>query len=348
MIKMENAKYRSYLFNYSSSYSGGGLKRLMGYISWFHRHGGAHFIVNKRLDGQLAKFDANTYHYVDISALDKFLNKQTYVKEIIASIGRCDFYYSYNVPMKDFRANVSWFHLSNVLPLCGTRGLSIPSRRRIELWWLGVLTKQGLRYCDFTSAESDFSLNLLGLDNGIKRIVSPNGADNQLKFVSSHSNDNSEQLAVVVGTYFHKSIDESYRVYQHLRRSNPILKLVIIGDQSTIPDHVKQDPSVILKGIIEQDKTLQMLSSARFYINTSLVENSWNAASEGAILAQESIVSKIPPHLELLEGSEFTELDEIKTRNPMLRITRDQVDLDKLKIWDEVISDMIQTAEKKV
>ena len=347
IIKMKKAKYQNYLFNFSSSYSGGGLKRLMAYIGWFHRHGGAHFIVNKRLEGQLARFDANTYCYVDISALDKFLNKQTYVEEVIARIGKCDFYFSYNVPMKHFRANVSWFHLSNVLPLFGTRGLSIPSRRRIELWWLGLLTKKGLHYCDFVSAESEFSLNLLGIGDSTKRTISTNGSDNELE-VMLRRGDDAERLAVVVGTYFHKNIGDSYKVYQYLKRSDPSLNLVIIGDEITVPDYVKKDPSVTLKGIVKHDKALQILSSARFYISASLIENSWNAASEGAILAQESIVSMIPPHLELLEGSKFTELDEMKTINPMLRITKDQVNADKLKTWGEVISDMLLAAEKKI
>lgn len=346
MIKMKNVKYRNYLFNFSSSYSGGGLKRLMAYMNWFHQRGGAHFIVNKRLDGELKCFDANTFHYVDICAFDKFINKQTYVEKIIASIGRCEFYYSYNVPMKDFRANVSWFHLSNVLPLCGTRGLSIPSRRRIELWWLGIITKKGLRYCNIASAESEFSTKLLGVDGVRKRTISANGADNELEIVARRNNQNTEQIAVVVGTYFHKNIEDSYTVYRHLKRCNPRLKFVIIGDQNTIPDNVKQDPSVNLKGIIEHNEALQILSRARFYISTSLIENSWNAASEGAVLAQESIISKIPPHLELLEGAEFTELDEIETRSTMLGIKRDQIDLDKLKTWDEIISNMVETSKK--
>jgi hypothetical protein len=343
---MKDMKYRNYLFNFSSSYSGGGLKRLMAYISWFHRRGGAHFIVNKRLDGALKCFDANTYHYVDISALDKFLNKQTYVEEIIASIGRCAFYYSYNVPMKDFRANVSWFHLSNVLPLCSTRGLSIPTRRRIELWWLGVITKQGFRYCDFASAESEFSLKLLGVDGVIKRTISTNGGDNEIEVMSGRDDRNIEQLAVIVGTYFHKNIEDSYTVYRHLKRSNPCLQLVIIGNQNTVPNNVKRCPSVNLKGIIKHDEALQILSRARFYINTSLIENSWNAASEGVALAQESIISKIPPHLELLEGAKFKELDEIKTRSPMIGVARDQINLNKLKTWNEIISNMIEILEK--
>jgi hypothetical protein len=346
MIKMKNVKYRNYLFNFSSSYSGGGLKRLMAYISWFHLRGGAHFIVNKRLNGELTCFDANTYHYVDIRALDKFLNKQTYVKDIMASIGRCEFYYSYNVPMKDFRTNVNWFHLSNVLPLCGTRGLSIPARRRIELWWLGVITKKGLLYCDVASAESEFSLKFLGVDSVKKRTISANGADTELEIMARRNDQNTEQLAVVVGTYFHKNIEDSYTIFQHLKRSNPCLKFVIIGDQSTIPDNVKRDSSVNLMGIIEHEEALQILSRARFYISTSLIENSWNAASEGAVLAQESIISKIPPHLELLEGAEFTELDEIETLISVLSIKRDQINPDKLKTWNEIISDMIQTSKK--
>ena len=345
MMKIVGTEYQHYLFNFSSSYSGGGLKRLLAYINWFHLHGGAHFIVNKRLDGQLAKYGENTYHYIDVSNLDKFTNIQAYVDDIIVTIGGCDFYYSYNVPMKDFRAKVKWFHLSNVLPLSGTSGLNLPNRRRIELWWLGVITKKGLRHCDFVSAESRFSLNLLGNNDRIKQIVSSNGADHELEVMARRCNPFPEQIAVVVGTYFHKNVIDSYKVYQYLKKSDPSLNLVILGDPDIVPERVKQDPTVIFKGVVGHDEALEILSNAKYYINASLVENSWNAASEGSSLAQESFVSKIPPHLELFEGSEVAEFRDIETRSPMLRLTRDKFKMDNLETWDEIISNMILAAE---
>ena len=122
---------------------------------------------------------------------------------------------------------------------------------------------------------------------------------------------------------------------------------MIIGDENTVPDHIKRDTSVILKGVIKHEEALQILSNAKFYISTSLIENSWNAASEGVILAQQSIISKIPPHLELLEDSGFTGLEELNTRNQMLYVTRDQVNINKLETWDKIISDMISVSKKR-
>ena len=71
--------YKTYLFNFSSSYSGGGLKRLLSYIQWFDAKGGAHFIINEKLSGQLDRYSSNTYHYVRISNLQKLINRQKYV-----------------------------------------------------------------------------------------------------------------------------------------------------------------------------------------------------------------------------------------------------------------------------
>lgn len=339
---MNDLDYKNYVFNFSSSFSGGGLKRLMAYISWFHVRGGAHFIVNHRLDGYLNEFDNNIYYYVEVSPLAKFLNMQVYVKKIIANIGRCDFYFSYNIPMKNFDAHSRWFHLSNVLPLYGTRRLNIPIRRRVELWWLGIISKHGLKFCNFASAESSFSLDFFPGDFQLKKMISTNGADKELEVMSARNKDIDSDVAVVVGTYFHKNIDESYKVYQYLKSYHNNLKLLIIGDQSTIPENVKKDPSVILKGVIDHDETLQILSTARFFICTSLVENSWNAALEGTILSQESILSKIPPHIEFLEGSDFEELVLEDLTIPLVVITRNKIKLDKLRNWDEIIADMLE------
>ena len=43
--------FEHFLFNFSSSASGGGLKRLLAYSDWFNNNGGAQFIVHSNLRG---------------------------------------------------------------------------------------------------------------------------------------------------------------------------------------------------------------------------------------------------------------------------------------------------------
>ena len=341
MCKNKIKRYKNYLFNFSSSYTGGGLKRLIAYIEWFNKKGGAHFIVNEKLRGKLDDFSRNTYHYISITHFQKLINTQKYVDVVIKEMDRCEFYYSYNIPIKTNLAQIKWFHLSNVLPFISMSKFNIPYRRRIELWWLGIIVRQGFRYSDFISAESRFSLQLLNQESNKKLLVSPNGADQEISLISSFSSNNIvKNIAVVIGTYHHKNLIDSYKIYRYLKVNNNDLKLVIIGDIDTVPLSIKNDPQVELKGVIDHDKTMNVLYNARVYINTSKIENSWNAASEGVFLANESFISKIPPHCELLQDSKIKFLNHLGTFHPIMHISQDNLNTHKLETWDEIITNM--------
>lgn len=339
--------YQSYLFNFSSSYTGGGLKRLMAYITWFNNNGGAHFIVNKKLKNNLKKFSTNTYHYVDITSLQKLINDQKYVDTALKEMYKCSLYYSYNIPLKKNNAQVKWFHLSNVLPFSGMSKFNIPYRRRIELIWLGILTRRGFKFCDYISAESKFSLNLLELEKDKKLSVSVNGSNDEINLIASLSFKGPvKNIAVMVGTYHHKNVFDSYKIYKYLRLSNKHLNLLIVGDADTVPTDIKNDPQVELLGMVNHSKIFDILSNARYYINTSKIENSWNAASEGVYLAKESFISKIPPHNELLRDSQVELLSHMDTFHTIMKVSRDNLQTNKLKTWNEVIKDMISLVTK--
>ena len=349
MYKENKNPYKKYLFNFSSSYSGGGLKRLMSYIEWFNKKGGAHFIVNDKLNGKLDGFSKNRFHYVSLTRFQKLINTQRYVDDVIKEMHKCDIYYSYNIPLKQNGAKIKWFHLSNVLPFTSMSKFNIPLRRRIELSWLGILTKRGLRYSDFISAESEYSLKLLSLDNNMKSLVSVNGSDQEIDLITSHSSSSANNnIAVIVGTYHHKNIIDSYKIYKHLKADNRDLKLIIIGDIDTVPQFIRDNPQTVLKGVIHHDETIKILANAAFYINTSQIENSWNAASEGVFLAKESFISNIPPHCELLKDSSIKIIDHLGTLLPIMHVSRDELNRDRLKTWDDTIITMDEFIKKKL
>ena len=338
--------YRNHLFNFSSSYMGGGLKRLMAFVEWFDRNGGAQFIVNGRLQGNLDNFPHNIYHYVTENKFKKFVSNQDYVDQIIQHMTYCNLYYSYNIPVNKNTAQLTWFHLSNVLPFLPTSNMQIPLLRRVELWWLGRLIRSGLVNCDFVSAESEYSLGLLNLKNNTQTQISVNGSDQELNLMEQNiAGGVYENYAVIVGTYHHKNLSDSYKVFRELKKNNPGIKLLIVGDASTIPLQIKRDQSVELKGVLDYENTIKILSKSKFYINTSKVENSWNAASEGALLANESFVSKIPPHDELLQDSKTKVIRNLGTFNPIINIERRNLNINKLISWEDVIELMNKKIE---
>jgi len=82
-----------------------------------------------------------------------------------------------------------------------------------------------------------------------------------------------------------------------------------------------------------------LLSAAKFYINTSKVENSWNAASEGVLLANESYISRIEPHFELVKT--------IANNNyvfdgDLIHVKRKNISVEKLMAWSDIIQNMIK------
>ena len=47
----------TYIFNFSRSYSGGGLKRLLAFSKYFNENGGSNFIVNSKVKPHMEDFN---------------------------------------------------------------------------------------------------------------------------------------------------------------------------------------------------------------------------------------------------------------------------------------------------
>jgi len=341
--------YKKFIFNFSSSYSGGGLKRLNAFSYWFNNNGGARFIVNDRLKSNMEHFKNNIYHYVNLNRIQKTLNLQKYVETIIDEIDGCLFYYSYNIPMKQFKTKLSWFHLSNVLPLMPLKNFYIPIPRQIELYWLGFLIKRGLNNCNFISAESKNSMKLISFFSQNISYLSANGSDDELKMISKFKSSNKfDNIAVLFGTYYHKNLVDSFKIFKYLQSQNKEMHLHIFGDTTTIPIEIKADPKVIIEGMQERSSIINLLRRASFYINTSLVENSWNAAAEGIFLAKESFISDIPAHRELISGFNYENLNIMDTVVPILRLKNEKLKTNHLTTWDDEIRKIVKIVKKNL
>ncbi len=337
-----------YLLNFAASPIGGGFKRLYEYARWFHEHGGAWFIVHP-LSAHLAQeFPDNEYFVVTQSRAERIFRECGYLPGITAQIGQPDCYYSYGIPIPFRCGKVDWFHLSNVLPL-GLRGIPTPLPLRLKFLLLGWKIRRHLGRAHVVSAESRNSLRLMGVTEGGRYAVSVNGSDDELRHLATGQAERKENVATVVGTYWYKALDDSCRVFDMLRAVDPGLTLTVIGDASPaarahgmfVPDHMRSRADITVAGAQPRPEVVRRLRTSRYYISTTRVENSYNAASEGIFFADASYISDIGPHQELLAGLPAERVHAPGMARPVLHVRRDQMSGGHLKTWDAVITDMI-------
>jgi len=240
---------------------------------------------------------------------------------------------------------LNWFHLSNVLPL-RTRGIPLTPGFRLKMQYLGWRIRASLPNADVVSAESEESLALLGAEHALARVVSVNGSDDELAFAARRHTLPSERVAVAVGTYTYKAIPDALRVFQALRERGVVDRLVIIGDLATVPTRIHELADVTVTGSLPRPEVIGWLERARVYISTTHVENSWNAAAEGLFLAEESWLSDIGPHRELLRNTPAERVEVPGVARPLLRVRRADASVSAIKSWDQVVDAMLSEAER--
>jgi glycosyltransferase involved in cell wall biosynthesis len=328
------------VFNFAASYSGGGHKRLFEFARWFDQRGGANFIVHPRCADLSVTFARNRYFIAAQSRWQRLYDDCGYLRDIERQIGTPDLYYSYGIPLYFRFGTVSWFHLSNVLPL-DARGIPLPLYSRLTLAVLGKRIRRGFANADVISAESKTSTDLIAAADPNLLFVSVNGSDDEIATLRNGRRNDTENIATVVGTIRYKALAESVRVFEMLKRENPGLKLMIIGNATWVPNALRTLPDVVICGALPRSEVIGCLRKSKFYITTSRVENSFNAAAEGIFLADESYISDIGPHRELLLGMPFDQVSVPGATLPSLHVRRDSLTGDNLKSWDTVIREML-------
>lgn len=332
-----------YLFNFSASDRGGGLKRLEEYARWFDQRGGANFAIHPGCERLTEQFPANRYFPIRQTVADRLFRDAAYVSDIISETRPLALYYAYGIPIYQRVAKINWFHLSNVMPFNFWR-YRLPVLDYIKQPLLARRYRGNIENADVISAESQASLAFLKTGDSRRLHVSVNGSDDELARIAEQQPGRAEPVAVVVGTYSYKAIADSYRVYRHLRSLEPELQLAIIGVDRTVPAHICRDPQVRCTGLLPRCEVVRTLERAAYYISTTRLENSYNAASEGIFLARQSYISAIPPHLELLAGQAYERVVLPGVATPLLRVKREDATPDALRSWDWVIRDMLRRA----
>lgn len=201
------------------------------------------------------------------------------------------------------------------------------------------MIKKSFKIVNYISAESNYSLSLVDIKFKNKLFLSVNGADDEI--LDSNKIEIKEEIAVVVGTFGYKSINESYIVFKFLQKSNKNLKLIIIGNKKFIPIYILNDKDIIATGLIDRKLVIDYLKKARFYISNTKIENSYNAASEGIFFAEESFISKISVHMELLNNSTYKEINIDGCNIPLLNVKKENLSKNILVNWDKIVKDVL-------
>jgi glycosyltransferase involved in cell wall biosynthesis len=329
-----------YLFNFTVSYSGGGHKRLYEYTKWFDGKGGAWFVIHPNCAYLATEFPNNQYFIIRQTMWQRFFSDCAYLKKIKQKIGEPDIYYSYGIPIYERVGKVNWFHLSNILPLA-LQNIPITLFTRLKLAYLGCLIKNNFGNAEVISAESKYSLEVIGHEHRDKLFLSVNGGDDELAHIVSNTISKKANYATVVGTYEYKGLDHALLIFEMLKQENPQLKLRVIGSKETIPTKLRQHEDVLVTGLLRQSEVIDCLRDSKYYISTTYIENSYNAASEGIFLADESYISNIGPHQELLDGIKFDRMLIPGLDRVVLHVKRNEISGRNLKSWETVVSEMI-------
>jgi hypothetical protein len=329
-----------FLFNFAASYSSGGYKRLYEYANWFNDNGGAWFVIHPRCAGLVAEFPINRFFVVSQSRIRRLYDDCAYLDAIRRDVGSPELYYSYGIPLYFRFGQVNWFHLSNVLPIESREiPLSVPDR--LTFYYLGWRIKKGFKIADVISAESNSSLALVDRKLPEKLFLSVNGSDDELRYLQENPVENKEDIVAVVGTHRYKALEDSMRLFRILKDQNHLLKLVILGNEKWVPKSMKGMEDVVVRGMIKRPEVINYLRKAKFYISTTRVENSYNAASEGVVFADESYISDIGPHRELLANVPFERMHVSGIGRPLLHVRRENLTGLNLKSWNTVVLEMV-------
>ena len=295
-----------WLFNFSSSWVGGGLIRTIETIRWFDNNMGAYFILNTRIKDKVSKYNNNNkYFFVPDNKVKRLFSDGYYIPEIISEIGRPDIYFSYGIPIFSDIATINWFHLSNALAL-KTHNISLPLKTRVQMLILKKRILNSIKYTNIATGESEFSVNLLK-ENVNKRNLNcyyyllPNGYDtDHLNKILNKKRRVLTKYAVTIGTYKYKKIKVALELFHQIKKEHNLKKFIIVGSKNNLPRSIIKDKFVEIKPSIERYDLLKLLYEAEYYISASQIENSSNAVLEALLLSKNIILSSIPSHNEML------------------------------------------------
>ncbi len=297
-----------WLFNFSSSWVGGGLVRTIETVKWFDNNCGACFIINDKIKSDISRYDKkNKYFFVSDNKINRIFFEGSYIPKIVEKIGKPDVYFSYGIPVFNNIGKINWFHISNALTL-KTNKISLHLKTRIKMLILKKRIIKSIKFTHIVTGESEFSINLLK-DEASKRNlkchydVLPNGYDKSLiKKTLNKEKNKIDKYAITVGTYKYKKIEIALKLFHQIREIKNLKKFVVVGQVNNLPLSILKDKFVEVKPKLPREDLFNLLYNSEYYISASQIENSSNAALEALFLTKNIILSNIPSHNEMLRN----------------------------------------------
>ena len=285
------------LFDFSSSPTGGGFRRLEAYAEYFSQSTlKIHFFIHTAASNR-----DRIQQLVPTTLVHKTnASKVWLIKDYLKKIGMgAKWLFSYGIPIKRGYAEQNWLHVSNVLPFFFFH-VTVAPNIFLKMCLLRQQFKSNYLNNDIISAESDFSIKMYIDVTGWKgdAIVLRNGLHKV-----DPGFEPKQPFAIAIGTHPYKRIDRTYEVFQELKDELGLNKLLIVGDSKLIPRVIRSAVDVESKDYLPEAELLSCLKRAMYFISTSEVENSSSAVLEGLQYTQKAILSNIPSHQEMLRSN---------------------------------------------
>ena len=194
--------------------------------------------------------------------------------------------------------------------------------------------------CSVVSGESEFTLDIYRKTTGWRRqfVLLPNGVE-----AFAHNNEGTRlPQAIAVGNHRYKRLDRTCAVFERIRATRPLEKLLIVGELERMPSSARKKPYVECLGVLPHPQVLQHLMQSQVFISTSEIENSSNAVLEALALCGTVVVSDIPSHRELVGKCAGQPLVVDGLR--YLQVDAGAYALDRSQYsWNKTISHMLST-----
>lgn len=333
-------RYHMYdiVFDFSSSPTGGALRRLEAYANFFSRSQlKTIFLIHNKAISILNKYNTLDYECIDKNAIEKVLGRNRYLDKYKYTT---NWLFSYGIPIENPIGINNWFHISNATPLADFK-VSLHFGLRVKMWILAMKIVGARKNCNVVSGESKFSLKLYeNIDKSVSALVLENSFDfacENEKYLFPEIIKN-KRFALIVGTASYKRLNVAYNVYLNIKSKKKLDALVIIGDISSVNYYeIRNDKSVISLKQLKDSEYFLILKNSSVFISMSEIENSSCAVLEALYYQKNCYLSDIPSHQELLLGSHITTLGG----NKCIYIASNDIKRD-FKSWDSIIMVMLK------
>lgn len=330
-----------YLFNFSSSYTSGGFIRLLAFLEYFEKAGGAYFILNEKARSIVPISKNNSISFLRVNKFYRLCSEAYYLPKILKKFQvRPKVYYAYGVPLTLACADINWFHVSNMMTVLPNFE-ELTWVRFFEMKLLQHRIKSSVSKLNYFSGESEFSVQetqkLLKKSNPPISYLFYNGISESVAHYVSNTFE--PKTAVTIGAQVYKRFDLLYSLYRELKSQGKVDSLKILGAKTD--DHPKemlQDASIAWLPPMPHESVFKLLGSCQTYLSTSSIENSSTAVIEGLFLCQEVYLSPIPSHLNALKQLQ-ADFDRVNLGglDYVYSNTRPSLDLLKDNSWGSLI-----------